>query len=404
MRKEHLKKVTAVIMSLVIAMAMKVSVFADTIPVIDMGTFHNVYIQPTDEWIETGWDKEIKKIDGKDYILLKKYTGNERDLVIYGKATYEGKEYPVLVGLEYNSTTHSYKSFLRGNGIVRTIRFESVSGVSVMPEIPGRANEMFEEMTALHRVDFNNSFGGKLTDISDMFMACSQLETADLSGLDLSECTKAERVFKFCGSVSSTNLSGVNFGKLTDASEMFCRCPELKTADLSGATWGSSLTETDSMFFNDDALAEVTIPAGFTAGTNNKDMFKTTEQKKLLIKGSPSNTFISRVCPSLESSNRYIGEIGIKASVTLSGDILKADMFTCKLYKDSETDENLVKTVKNDGAGLFDFGTYKISDISKTAKYIAVQEAVEGVINNSGKLTKETTITLNSDGSLKITE
>ena len=63
-----------------------------------------------------------------------------------------------------------------------------------------------------------------------------------------------------------------------------------------------------------------------------------------------------------------------------------------------------MKTVKNDAAGKFDFGELKLSDISKPVKYIAVQEPVEHMTNKTGNLTKETTITLNSDGSLKISE
>ena len=83
---------------------------------------------------------------------------------------------------------------------------------------------------------------------------------------------------------------------------------------------------------------------------------------------------------------------------------MTADMFTCKLYKDSVSEGNLVKTVKNDNDGHFDFGEFKVSDISKALKYIAVQEDVQNVTNNTGNLTKETTLTLNADGSLKIRE
>ena len=110
------------------------------------------------------------------------------------------------------------------------------------------------------------------------------------------------------------------------------------------------------------------------------------------------------MCPTLESSNRYLGKISVTAAVTLSNNTLKADMFTCKLYKDSVAEANLVKTVKNDAAGKYDFGEFKVSDISKPVKYIAVQEAVEHMTNETGNLTKETTFTLNNDGSLKISE
>ena len=125
MRTKRIKKVTAALMTLVMGLMMNIQAFADTIPVIDMGTFHNVYVAPTDEWIEGGWEHEVKEEDGQEYILLKKYTGTDTDLVISGKATAEGKTCPVIIGLDYDAETGEYTSFLNGN--------TSVSGIGNSP-------------------------------------------------------------------------------------------------------------------------------------------------------------------------------------------------------------------------------------------------------------------------------
>ncbi len=366
--------------------------------------FEIVYTPPTDEWIEDSWEHEIKEEGGKEYILLKKYTGSDTDLTIYGKATAEGKTCPVIIGLAYDSGSEKYTSYLNGNTKVKSVKFVSVSGTSVMPEITGKANEMFKGMTALEKVEFNDSFGGKLTDISGMFEGCTALKTADLTGLDLSECKKAEKTFKGCTGVTSTKLTGVDLKKLTDASEMYSGCSNLTSIDLTEASWGNGLEDTAKMFNGAEKLEEIKIPADFKAGTTCTDMFKTSAEKKLLIKGSPSETFINRVCPTLKDSNRYLGEVRIRAAVSLSGNTLKADMFTCRLYWDSVAEANLIKTVKNDSTGRFDFGEFKLSDISKPVKYIAVQEEAEHMTNKTGNLTSETTIILNTDGSLKIRE
>ena len=404
MKRTYFKNFMAIIMAFIMSIGMNAAVFADTIPVIDMGTFHNVYVQPTDSWIQDKWEHEIKEEGGKEYILLKRYTGSDTDLIIYGKATAEGKTCPVIIGLEYDSGTGNYTSYLNGNTTVKSVKFVSVSGTSVMPEIAGKANEMFKGMTALEKVEFNDSFGGKLTDISGMFEGCTALKTADLTGLDLSECKKAERTFKGCVSVTASRLTGMDLKKLTDASEMYFGCSNLAAIDLTEALWGNGLEDTAKMFNGAEKLTEVKVPADFNAGTTCTDMFKTSTEKKFLIKGTPSDTFINRVCPTLKDNNRYLGEVSIKASVSLSGNEMKADMFTCKLYKDSVSEGNLVKIVKNDNDGHFDFGEFRISDISKALKYIAVQEDVQNVTNKTGNLTKETTLTLNADGSLKIRE
>ena len=43
MNRKHFKKIVAMITTLAMVLTMNISAFADTIPVIDMGTFHNVY-------------------------------------------------------------------------------------------------------------------------------------------------------------------------------------------------------------------------------------------------------------------------------------------------------------------------------------------------------------------------
>ena len=366
--------------------------------------FEITYTPPTDEWISDSWEHEVIEKNGKDYILLKKYTGNEKDLTIYGEAKADGKTCPVILGLEYDEGSGKYSSYLNGNTKVEKVSFVSVNGTQVKTEIDGKANEMFKGCTALKEVDFNNSFGGKLTDISGMFEGCTSLTTADLTGLDLSFCEKAVKTFKDCSKVTEANLTGTDFRKLKDATEFFSGCSKLTNPNLNKAKWNSALEKTDGMFSGDNDLAEITIPSDFPAGSSCTDMFKVSEEKKLTIKGDPSTTFINRVCPTLQSSNRYLGKVSVTAAVTLSNNTLKADMFTCKLYKDSVAEANLVKTVKNDAAGKYDFGEFKVSDISKPVKYIAVQEAVEHMTNKTGNLTKETTFTLNNDGSLKISE
>ena len=366
--------------------------------------FEITYTPPTDEWITDSWEHEVIEKSNKDYILLKKYTGNEKDLTIYGEAKADGKTCSVILGLEYDSGTGKYSSYLTGNTKVEKVTFVSVNGIQVKTELDGKANEMFKGCTALKTVDFNNSFGGKLTDISGMFEGCTALKTADLTGLDLSECKKAEKTFNGCTGVTSTKLTGVDLKKLTDASEMYSSCSNLTSIDLTEASWGNGLEDTAKMFNGAEKLEEIKVPADFKAGTTCTDMFKTSAEKKLLIKGSPSETFINRVCPTLKDSNRYLGEVSIRAAVSLSGNTLKADMFTCRLYRDSVVEANLIKTVKNDSTGRFDFGEFKLSDISKPVKYIAVQEEAEHMTNKTGNLTSETTIILNTDGSLKIRE
>ena len=64
----------------------------DTVPVIDMGTFENSY-EPTDSWIKQDWEYEKKD----DYIILKKYTGDDQVIEVPGKVTISGNTYKVKI-------------------------------------------------------------------------------------------------------------------------------------------------------------------------------------------------------------------------------------------------------------------------------------------------------------------
>ncbi|MCR4907550.1 MAG: BspA family leucine-rich repeat surface protein [Lachnospiraceae bacterium] len=358
------------------------------------------YIRPNDPWISNDWDYEVVNRSGMDYIVLKKYTGTDKELVIYGEATANGKTGPVLLGLEYNDGTGAYESFINGNTNVEKVKFISVNGTQVKTEIDGKANELFKSCNSIKSVDFNNSFGGKLKDISGMFEGCTSITNADLTGLDLSSCEKAVKTFKNCTNVTEANLTGADFGKLKDASEFFAGCLKLSNPNLAKARWNTSIEKTDRMFAGARNLNEITIPEDFAAGSSCTEMFRLETETRLLVKGSPSKNFKDRVFPGLKDSRRYLGEIGITAHVSLRGNTLKAEMFTCKLYQDSVKDENLLTSVKNDSAGNYNFVSQKVYDITKPLKFIAVQDDVANMTNETGNLTKEVTIELKQDGSL----
>ena len=64
MKKQHMKKLMALLMTIVLAFTINAIAFAGDLIVIDIGTFHNVNVTPTDEWIEDGWNHEVIETDG----------------------------------------------------------------------------------------------------------------------------------------------------------------------------------------------------------------------------------------------------------------------------------------------------------------------------------------------------
>ncbi|MBQ7724291.1 MAG: leucine-rich repeat protein, partial [Lachnospiraceae bacterium] len=245
--KSIIKKIFSVVLSLVIMVEMAFPAFAESIPVIDMGTFHNVYnaggSRGGGTFTLSEWDYDITNFDGSEYIVLEKYNGTDREITIKGKVKKDGKEYQVLLAIDYDYDTHDYHSLFENNDYIEKVTFASVDGVAVGVSGCLGADNLFKGCTALREVDFNNSLvrsgNNRLRSINGMFEGCTSLQIADLSELDLSECEEAKEVFKGCSGVTEIYLDGADFRKTYTVSGMFEGCTALESADLTTASWGT---------------------------------------------------------------------------------------------------------------------------------------------------------------------
>ena len=73
-----------------------------------------------------------------------------------------------------------------------------------------------------------------VTDMSNMFKACSSLTSLDLSGFNTANVTNMSNMFEGCSSLTSLNLNGFKNDNVTDMSNMFEGCSSLTSLDLSG--------------------------------------------------------------------------------------------------------------------------------------------------------------------------
>lgn len=94
--------------------------------------------------------------------------------------------------------------------------------------------------------------------IQGLFMRFSQLETADLSGMDMSSVVCIDDMFGFCTSLESIDMTGWDTSSVKDANAVFNGCSSLKTIDLSG--WDtSSLEHMYGMFFGCSSLTSLDL-------------------------------------------------------------------------------------------------------------------------------------------------
>ena len=124
----------------------------DTVPVIDMGTFENSY-EPTDSWIKDGWEYEKKD----DYIVLKKYTGDDAVVEVPGKVTISGTTYKVKICDET----------FEGNNKITEVDFKTIEGQKVTVE--GDLNGAFAGDTLLKTLDLSGFDPTGVSDYTDIF-------------------------------------------------------------------------------------------------------------------------------------------------------------------------------------------------------------------------------------------
>ena len=404
-----MKRITGAMIAAILVITMSFSALAESIPVIDMGTFHNVYnaggSSREGTFSLSDWDYDITNFDGNEYIVLEKYNGTDREVTIKGKVKKDGKEYQVLLAIDYDYDTHDYHSLFENNEYIEKVTFVSVDGVAAGVSGCLGADNLFKGCTALKEVDFNNSLvrsgNNRLRSINGMFEGCTSLQIADLSELDLSECEEAKEVFKGCTGVTEICLDGVDFRKTFTVSGMFEGCTALESADLTTASWGTLDKYTSRMFADDPKFSEIKVPYDFSPDDICQEMFQSDKLTKLTVKGNPSEDFQRTLFPLMKDNNRYIGEISFEAHVELDGADLEDGMFSFTLYDYGIADNTVITTARNDSDGLISFGTVKVYDITKPLSFVATMSEGENVTCETESLSKDITLELNEDGSLK---
>lgn len=124
-----------------------------------------------------------------------------------------------------------------------------------------------------------------ITDTSEMFFRCYELETIDLQGLDMSRVTNMSWMFGCCYSLLEIDMHGMDLRKVKDVSDCFYDCSNLYKCDFTGVKTAnlknisgfvqrctniqeldlsmfdfSNVTEADDMFIMFNSIIKITLP------------------------------------------------------------------------------------------------------------------------------------------------
>ncbi|PWL78417.1 MAG: hypothetical protein DBY20_05980 [Coriobacteriia bacterium] len=122
--------------------------------------------------------------------------------------------------------------------------------------------DMFAGCTSLATLDLPTLDVEGVTDMSGIFSGCASLKNLDFTGATTTGATTMVRMFEDCAALTTLDLSSFNTANVTDMGNMFAGCAALETLDISGVST-SKVTSMSSLFANDEALAKITLGAGF---------------------------------------------------------------------------------------------------------------------------------------------
>lgn len=139
--------------------------------------------------------------------------------------------------------------------------------------IVGSGENLFSECTRLQSADLTGLDLSNTSTIRDMFSGCKSLKSIDLSALDTSSLTSASYAFANCSCLTSINLSSCDFSKLEECDRMFSGCDALRDVNL-GTIEMPKLQDCSYMFEMCDSLTSVDLSGLYAPNiTDMRGMF-----------------------------------------------------------------------------------------------------------------------------------
>ena len=133
--------------------------------------------------------------------------------------------------------------------------------------------------------------------MGNMFNGCVNLETSDLSGLDLSNGGNVEYFFRYCDNLKTVIFynSTTNLMKATNFEYMFGECHSLTSIDLSSFNVNSA-KYIHHMFYDTPKLSYIDLSTFTKQAKHDDGMFeKTSENGKIKINEQIPQTIKSQI-------------------------------------------------------------------------------------------------------------
>ena len=147
------------------------------------------------------------------------------------------------------TTSKMFKGLYEVRGEIKGLRYLNTEHVTDM-------SNMFEGCQNLDSLDLSHFNTSQVTDMDYMFYGCSALEELDLSSFNTSKVTRMIAMFSYCMALESVDLSSFNTSRMGEMGGMFNKCKSLKSLDLTNFNM-SNVSDVEAMFYGCSALTTI---------------------------------------------------------------------------------------------------------------------------------------------------
>ena len=195
---------------------------------------------------------------------------------------------------------------------------KTITSVVIKPGVSTTwARCMFYYCTNLVTADLSGLDTSSVTSFHSMFDGCKKLETVDLSGLQTSKATSTSCMFKHCWKLQELDLSSFDTANVTSMFEMFFACETIKSFDLT--SFGTKKVEDMRSLFRGCTRLESVDLSTFTVpySTSTSDFFRDCPNLKRLVLAAGINLVGSTIREHVwidTAGNTYMDSNGMLAA------------------------------------------------------------------------------------------
>ena len=250
-----------------------------------------------------------------------------------------------------SSGTGTFGEWKEIEGVPWYYQRETITAVKVVTGVSVQTGEhMFEGCTNLVSADLSGLDASAAIDMKSMFDGCSSLTSVNFGNINTSSVTNMSSMFDGCTNLEAIDLSSFDTSAVTNAQYMFRNCSSLTSLDFSCNNFANVKSMAD-MLSGCSALGTLTLPAGID--------FSNSGLHDAMWTDSSENTYASTASMFSANASRETDAMSYKAVVIPEG---WTQSGTCEWQIDAETGQLTVRPLSGISAGTLDMWT-KIEEV-----------------------------------------